>query len=451
MIKRLQRRFILIAMLSMLAVMCVLVGAVNIVNYVRTEHESDDMLALLAQYGGRLPAYGQHQPLPPAAEQGTTPQEEQDTASQTTPQSVSPDGTVPAKPDNYNRKQQIDGVRITPETQFKTRYFTVRYNAQGALMHVNTDNIAAVDAEAAVGYAEEVARGGNEQGRIGIYKYILTKDEMGGTGYIFLDCADQLDARGELLVITLAVAFVSLTAVFLLVSVLSGRAVRPFAESYEKQKRFITDAGHEIKTPLAIISANADVIEMTGGGSEWVTSIKNQTQRLGKLVNSLVTLAKMDEEKPSLQLVDFSLSDAVFDAAAPFETVARCAGKKFELSVEPGLKYHGDEGAIRQLVSVLADNAVKYSDDGGTIRITLNAKGRNAVLDVYNTCRGIDTDKLPHFFDRFYRADDSRSRETGGYGLGLSIAQAVCEAHKAKICARSDDGKSVCFTVTFTG
>ena len=202
-----------------------------------------------------------------------------------------------------------------------------------------------------------------------------------------------------------------------------------------------------ILTPLAIISANADVLELTSGKNEWITSIRNQTNRLDKLVKNLLMLSKMNEDDIELVFSDFNLSDIVFETAGPFKVIAENQNKKFLMDVEPELKFHGDESSIHQLVSTLVDNAMKYSNENGEIKISLSSVKRGIKLEVYNTVDKMDKGKLDKLFDRFYRADSSRSRETGGYGIGLSIAKSIVETHHGKISVKSEDGKSICFTV----
>lgn len=227
--------------------------------------------------------------------------------------------------------------------------------------------------------------------------------------------------------------------------------INPIIESMEKQKQFITDAGHEIKTPITIISANADVLEMTGGENEWITSIRNQTIRLDKLVKNLLMLSKVDEGNVKMEFSDFDLSNTVLEAAESFQTIAETQEKDFTLQIQSGLKLHGDESSIHQLVSTLVDNAMKYSNEKGTIKITLSSTkkgGKSGTkIEVYNTTDQIEKANLDKLFDRFYRADASRSRDTGGYGIGLSIAKSIVEAHHGKIAVKSEDGRSIFFTV----
>lgn len=219
------------------------------------------------------------------------------------------------------------------------------------------------------------------------------------------------------------------------------------AESYAKQKRFITDAGHELKTPLTIISSNTDVLEMTQGENEWTASIKSQVKRLAKLTNDLVSLSRLDEENSKLIMTDFSLSDAVTEALEPYKKLAEQNGKRLDAFVQLNISYTGNEDSIRKLVGILADNAIKYSSVGGAITVSLKQSGRGAALQFSNPVDSIEKGNHDIMFERFYRSDESRSSETGGYGIGLSIAKAIVLSHRGKIGARSDDGRSLIITV----
>ena len=225
--------------------------------------------------------------------------------------------------------------------------------------------------------------------------------------------------------------------------------MRPVEKSIEKQRQFITDAGHELKTPIAIISADADVLEMCEGENEWVSSIKNQTIRLDGLVKELVTLSKLEEEHemPKAQL--FNLSLAVTETVSSFETLAKANNINFEYDIAKNVMLNGNENEVRQLISILSDNAVKYTTENGTVKISLFKSGKTVNLHMYNDCENIQKEKLDKLFDRFYRADSSRSRETGGYGIGLSIAQVIVERNKGKIKAESTRPNSVTFKITF--
>ena len=235
----------------------------------------------------------------------------------------------------------------------------------------------------------------------------------------------------------------------MLLLIFSRRIVTPAAESYDKQRRFITDAGHEIKTPLTIIGADADLLELECGESEWLTDIKRQIARLTGLTNELIDLSRMDEERPQLQRVDFSLSDVTEDVVQSFQGPIKSQNKALETDIRPMLTCTGDEKAIRQLVSILMDNAVKYSPEGGDICVRLVQESRSLKLSVSNTTvQPVKKEDLSRLFDRFYRMDQSHNSSTGGYGLGMSIAQSIVSVHKGRIRAESPAEHALTIVVT---
>ncbi len=409
MIKKLQRKFIMITMMSLTLVMVLVVGSINIINFYQMDHRVNGAIKILSDNHGKFPKF----------ERGGPPK---------------------GKPGF--------GFQMNEETPFETRYFTVEAREDGSVWEIDTSHIAAVSSEDAISYSNKVMETGKNSGYEDIYKYVVVKQSYGFM-IIFIDCRSQIQTVKLFLLISCGVALMTLLLVFLLVSVFSRRAMKPFIVSMEKQKQFITDAGHEIKTPLAIISANTDVLELTGGENEWITSIRNQTGRLDKLVKNLLMLSKMDEDNIKLMFHEFDISQAVSEIAGSFEALAETQNKKLQLEIQPGLTIYGDEGSIHQLISILTDNALKYSDPNGIVKISLSAAKKGVKLEVYNTTEDMDMENLNQLFDRFYRVDSSRSRETGGYGIGLSIAKSIAEAHHGRISVKSEDGKSICFTVIF--
>ncbi|MBQ9045083.1 MAG: HAMP domain-containing histidine kinase [Oscillospiraceae bacterium] len=346
---------------------------------------------------------------------------------------------------------RMDGHKeLSAETPYESRYFSVLLDAEGAEQSVDTGRIAAVDSLTAVRYAESVYESGRTRGFLDTYRYTVVSED-GGTRVIFLDCGRSLETFRSFLLASAGVSLLGLISVGSLIVAFSGRIVRPVAESYEKQKRFITDAGHEIKTPLAIINADAEVLEMDlGEDNEWLRDIQKQTQRLAGLTNDLVYLSRMEEQQSAVVQVDFPISDVVAEQAQSFRALAKTQGKTFTEAITPMLTLCGDEKAVRQLTSILLDNAVKYSPEGGEIRLTLEKQGRNLALSVYNDASvPVPRAELGKLFDRFYRTDPSRSSETGGHGIGLSIARAIVTAHKGKITASTEDEKSLAITAIF--
>ena len=249
-----------------------------------------------------------------------------------------------------------------------------------------------------------------------------------------------------LLVVSCGVGLICLVAVGVLVAVFSKRVTEPFVRNIEQQKRFITDAGHELKTPITAISASADVLDMEIPGNEWVENIRRQSERLSGLVNELVMLSRLSEEQPFRERAEFSLSDTAWEIAEAFGMTAHAAGKRLEQDIDDNVSVVGDMGAFQKLTSILLDNALKYSDAGSVITLRVKRAGRHAELSVENRCTGIDSSELPHFFERFYRSD--RSRSSPGSGLGLAAAKEIAEAHGGRISARTADGDHVIFKVT---
>lgn len=353
-----------------------------------------------------------------------------------------PFGTPGGKPNLFN--QRI----MSPETPYESRFFSVLLGEDGQAVETDTGQIAALDAEQATDYAQKAAASGKTSGFLDDYRF-LVQNESGGIRVIFLDCGRSLSSFRTTLLASVSLAVLGLAAVLFLLLILSRRIVRPMAESYEKQRQFITDAGHELKTPMTIISADADLAEMECGENQWLTDIRRQAQRLTALTNDLIYLSRMEEEQPKLQYIDFPISDVVEEMAQSFAAPARSQNKDFQVQVQPMLSFKGDEKGIRQLVSILLDNALKYSPSGGQLALRLEKQGRNLLLTVSNTgAQPMEQDKLPHLFDRFYRTDQSRNSQSGGYGLGLSIAKSIVSAHKGKIRAESHDGTQLSIQVT---
>lgn len=235
--------------------------------------------------------------------------------------------------------------------------------------------------------------------------------------------------------------------VLILVILISKRAVRPTAESYEKQKEFITNANHELKTPLTLIRTNLDILESETGPSEWLEDIRDETGIMTELVNRLVALARMDEDRTRLEFLPFSLSDAVSETVLAFSTAVSRQGNTLNTAIPSGVTITGDEGSIRQLVSVLMDNAVKYCDPGGTISVSLQP-GKHPVLIIDNSYHAVGLLELDRLFDRFYRSD--RARTSGsGFGIGLSLAKAIAEKHKSELAVQNVRGHVIRFRLRF--
>lgn len=405
MIKALQKKFILITMISLLVVTVILVGSINAMNFYSTNQKLDQTLDFLSQDKQQL--------------QSTV------------------EDDVPVK-------QQPKKTTVSKEL----RYFIVKLNKDESLKQIDTSFIREVSSTTAQEMAKKVVEKGRTSGFYGNYKYMVSR-ESDAKIIVFLYAQNELSMAKQTFFISLLVSFCTLLVMFGVITVFSRRAIKPIIENTEKQKRFITDAGHEIKTPLAVISASADVLELTYGKDEWIKSIRNQTLYLDKLVKNLLILAKTEENNQNFFFSEFLISALAEKLATEFKKMEKAATKSFEFQVEPQILFYGDRDGMEQMIRILFDNAFKYVNQDGTIRFSLyqSKNKKNVQIEVYNTVDHIDTKNLNRFFERFYRSDESRNRESGGYGIGLSIAKSIVEVHHGKINAKSKDGKSVTFTV----
>lgn len=415
MLKKMRWHFILAAMLAVFIMLVAVLAGINVWNYHTTAERADQRIQEIYGFeSGKVPGM----------------ENSEENASQ------------PVPPDIFNRPDDHD-----PEAPYTTRFFIVRLDEEGNVTDVSTDFIASVTQTEAEEFARKVL---NEKRQVGYYKnyrfQILAKKN--DNIVIFLNTTMELRSVRNVLLISCLVGVVCFLVVFLLVILLSKRAMKPYIRNIERQKRFITDASHEIKTPLTSIATSVDVIEMEYGEDEWTRNIHKQTSKMSRMVADLVTLSRLDEENPFLERTEFSLSDAVWEVAEPFASLAKAQGKKYSQRIEENLTLCGNPDATRQMISVLLDNAVKYSDENGTIRLDVYKVHGKTKIEVFNTCVLEETQNLSRLFDRFYRPDNSRSRKTGGSGIGLSIAQAVAEAYGGKIKVSSKDGKSIMFQVT---
>ena len=408
MLKRMRWRFIGSAMAAISAVVVVLLFVLNIGNYRNITRQQDEALDRLLKIESLDAPFSDGRGAPPFD----------------------------------------DWMHFSPEVQYSLRFFSVHCTHGGEIQAINQDYVASVSETDAESYARAALSSGKTRGYKDGYRYLVERSEN-ETVVLFLNSERELQTIRSLLFITLAVAGGSLLLVFALVVLFSGRAIAPYLRNLAAQKQFITNASHELKTPLTAISSSADVLAMESGENEWVKSIQSQSGRLSRLISSLVTLCRLDEENPFPERTEFSLSDAVWEIAEPFSSLAAAKGKEYTQYIEDGITVTGDRTAIGQLVSILLDNAVKYADEHGKITVSLKKHKNHIQISVYNTAQAIDRDSLPHLFDRFYRADASRNSRTGGYGLGLSIASSIVAAHKGKIWAETADGKSLRITASF--
>lgn len=408
MLKKLRRRFVLSAMAAIFVVMTILMMAVNGVNYTITMARLDDTLRRISGSGDDQDSPFQKPAFP--------------------------------QPDMKEGEQPpLEGIAL---------FFTIECTDEGEIVSVKDDFFSSISDQAAEEYVEAI-RGKNRQlGYYGGYRYLVTEQDE-TVRITFLEAGAELQSVRTILLVSCGVEVFCLLAVFCLVSVFSGKAIGPYIKNIERQKQFITDAGHEIKTPLTSIATSADVLAMEYEKNEWVENIQKQSARMSKLVNNLVTLSRLDEERPLPTPAEFNLSDAVWEISEPFAAMARAKGKSFEQRIEDDVMFRGDRALMQQMISILLDNAVKYSDEGGRIWLTVQKRHKGVAIQVSNTCDLSGIGDINRLFDRFYRPDKSRNTKTGGTGIGLSIARAAALAHHGKLTVSSRDGNMIIFRAAF--
>lgn len=311
-------------------------------------------------------------------------------------------------------------------------FFTVWLGADHQIVKVNVESVFSITEAESQEYVDHALGKKCERGWVSDYRFCVFQSGN-QTAIVFVNGEMNRMMSNRFLLTALLTLVGSGMAVLLLIISISKRAVYPAAESYEKQRQFITDANHELKTPLTLILSDLDIVESEVGKNEWLDDMRSEGERMRTLINQLVTLSRMDEDQANLSIAPFDLSGAVLDTVSEFQSLAEERKKHLTAKAEPSVEYCGDEGLIRRLLTILLDNAVKYCDEGGSIEVMLYRK-RRPVIKVENTYGNVDSLKLDRLFDRFYRGDKSRSFD-GSFGVGLSIARAIAKNHHGDIAA----------------
>ena len=368
-------------------------------------------------------------------------------------------GTPPSKPDEgddgtrFGRKNgNRRGNRDLPEIRSGgdaamaglSSSYTILLNEDGSVASWMSDRSDLYSVDQIADIAERALADGQDFGRVGTQFYQKTSD-----GLVVLDARLDFLSASNVLRSTILIAGASCILLSLLAWLLIRRMIQPVEDAFTRQKQFVSDASHELKTPLAVISANAEVLEQEIGENEYLGYIRSEVRRTDTLVNNLLTLARMDKGgAEAAAMKTFDLSHALLDVTLPFESTVYEAGKTMDTDIPDGIDCTGNEEMIKQLTVILLSNALKYSDDGGRVEVSLKARGKLREIRVFNTGKAISPADQEHIFDRFWRADPAHVRETGGHGLGLAIARTIVDAHRGKISVDSREGTGTAFTVT---
>ncbi len=425
MIRTLQKKFVITAMIAITALLLVLLGAINVVNIGIVGNDTEKTLRMIAENQGDIHNLNMQPGIPNG-----------DTA----------EGELPQPPD---RPDNGGGPKNDYDTFMSSTFFTVSYDSDGAVLYTDVSRTSTVSEAAAQEMAQEV-RNGAAEGKTGKYRYRIAESRDGGSVVVFLDTSNEILSYLRVLFLSAAIGFVSWGLMLILVILLSKRAIRPIAESMEKQKQFVTNAGHEIKTPLAIIQSNTEAMELYTGENKWSRNIKEQTQRLSGLMQELLTLARMDEGGVQIHAEEFSLSELLREQAAEFEQPMENKRITCRTRIASGVILYADKKHIEQLISILLDNAVKYTEESGSMELLLEKRDKRILMQVKNTCEKLPEVPAEKLFDRFYRADAARTQKNGGYGIGLSMARMLVSSNHGTITAEYQGTNEIAFTVRFS-
>ena len=438
MIRTLQKKFVITAMIAVTVLLSVVLGALNVFNAVSNSRQSDRLLDELAR---------QHMFSGPA-----------DGFSGMPPMGADSDDDLVDDADEFpgapwgragNRRRGFLDEPVDDNTRMSALYFTVDLTESCEVLRTDVSHIASVSEDEAAAYALGLSAD-REEGSVASYRYKIFHRPDGGYSVVFLDGAARRSAVMRVALLSLLLGSVSWLLMLGLVIALSRRMIRPIAENMERQKQFVTDAGHELKTPVAIILANVDAMELRTGENKYSRNIRTQAGRLSELMKNLLTLARVDEYSVLEQPGEIDFSSLCQEVFTPFREAAELKRIRYRLSLADAVKVMGDQAMLSQLCSILADNAVKYCPEDGEIRVSLCEDGRRPCLRVSNTVTEVPD--LSRIFDRFYRADTSRNQKSGGFGIGLSAARTIARLHKAELSADYDERDGMlCFSVHFPG
>ncbi|MBR2290532.1 MAG: HAMP domain-containing histidine kinase [Clostridia bacterium] len=407
--KRLQIKFVITTMIAVTLIVLGVFCVVTFENYKITNEQLDALLELISENNGSMP-----------------------------------------------EKESKKYAYLADEAKYSTRYFTIRTDNKGVIKEVNIDNIASVSEEEAEDMTNEILKNSRRfgffhqlansilankksSGFFSNYKYKITSVSQGKL-IVFIDCQMQLQSFKAATLRSLAVTGGALVVILFALIGFSKNILSPVFKSIESQKNFVTNASHEFKTPLAVVMADIDILEMTvGEDNEWLKSIKNQTNRLNTLTRTLLTLSNVQDGRASLVTSKFSINDLVSEVIEELKILI--GDRKINFNKQLDAIMTADRDMMKQVVNILFDNAIKYTPEDGEINITTGKKGKNVKFEISNTCENakeIDTSRL---FERFYREDKSRTKKEG-YGIGLSIAQSIVAIHKGRISSgTTKDGK----------
>lgn len=354
------------------------------------------------------------------------------------------------EPDKPNPGMQKDNPHMEPFPEFQlSTFYSVALSYDGQVLATDTADNGVYEESQLEAYAQNIVDSGKTKGINGELIYLVTR-KPGYRLVTFMDNRIMQESMNTLFRYTLIFGSIALVALFFLAVYLARRIVRPLEESYQKQKQFISDAGHELKTPISVVNANAEMLQRQIGDNQWLANIQYENERMRLLVGQLLELARTENVMPQMERLD--LSHLMTGEVLPFESVAFERGLSILSEIEPGQFVSGNSIQLKQLIAILVDNAIRHNDHGTSMMVKLTGTRNTVLLTVSNAGQPIPKEQLEHLFDRFYRLDESRNGEEQHYGLGLAIAKAIVLSHKGKIEVQCSNGLvSFCVTLPKIG
>ena len=401
MIKQLHRKFIVTTMFVILLIVGSVFTVITAVSYNMLNSQLDQTLNLIIENDGYLPEYKEI-------------------------------------------KDAISTV-ITNATTGFSKYFSIKINYNDEIIETDLEYMPNISQEEAQNILSEVLEKDKESGYYGNYRYkIVNKNEY--KLIVFLDCEEELETLRSSIAKSITIITTGLLLSCIIVYVLTKKAIKPIMANMENQKQFITNASHELKTPLAVIMADVDILEMTiGEENEWVSSIKSQANRLNVLIKSLLSLSNIEEGRQDFKAESVEIVSIIKEALQDFKALLK--NKNVEFDDQKEIFINADINMMKQLVTIFLDNAIKYTPDDGKIIIKTEKQGKYAKLEFSNTTENVKNINVNKLFDRFYRGDKSRNKTKEGYGIGLSIASSIVELHHGKVSAYINKEDMICFRV----
>lgn len=409
MIKTLQRKFVFAAMTAVTILLLILLGAINIANVIISANQTEDLLNDIAE-SEKIPMN-----QPPSSANGMP-------------------GDNLFSPFHYG------------DRKMSSVFFVAKTGYSGEIIQIDTSRMAWITEETAESVVSQAVELKTDRGEVAGFQFKSTDDGLGNI-YVFLDVSNQTYSSLRILFLSILAGIICWILMLVLIIFLSKKAIKPIAANIERQKQFVTDAGHEIKTPLAIILANTDALELHNGENKWSSNIREQTVRLNGLMQNLLTLSKIDESSINATKESFSLTSLAESISGMFQEMISQKGLILLKNYQPCVEVCANKELIGRLISILMDNAVKYSPAGGKITAELYKKEKSVFFVLANSCEKLPDCPPEKLFDRFFRGDAARTQKNGGYGIGLSAASSIVLAHGGTIRAKYEDNNTIVFSV----